>query len=119
MPQSLQCAQVRSLRWRLLRTVCIAALLGLALSGALSYQQAQHEAEELMDGHLAQSARLLLALVRDNESHLADLAVLDFDRDLVRAGQGQHAAGTFLDGAVHLLGHDLERVAPGDVVELE
>ena len=45
MPKSLQCAQVRSLRWRLLRTVCIAALLGLALSGALSYQQAQHEAE--------------------------------------------------------------------------
>ncbi len=74
MPKSLQCAQVRSLRWRLLRTVCIAALLGLALSGALSYQQAQHEAEELMDGHLAQSARLLLALVRDTESHLADLA---------------------------------------------
>jgi two-component system sensor histidine kinase QseC len=28
-----------------------------------------------MDGHLAQSARLLLALVRDNESHLADLAM--------------------------------------------
>lgn len=74
MPKSLRCAQVRSLRWRLLGTVCIAALLGLALSGALSYRQAQHEAEELMDGHLAQSARLLLALVRDNESHLVDLA---------------------------------------------
>jgi two-component system sensor histidine kinase QseC len=45
-----------------------------ALSAILSYTQAQHEAEELMDGHLAQSARLLLALVRDNESHLEDLA---------------------------------------------
>jgi two-component system sensor histidine kinase QseC len=74
MPNSLQCARLQSLRWRLLRTVCIAALLGLALSGLMSYWQAQHEAEELMDGHLAQSARLLLALVRDNENHLADLA---------------------------------------------
>jgi len=64
----------QSLRWRLLRTVCIAALFGLALSGVMSYWQTQHEAEELMDGHLTQSARLLLALVRDNEAHLADLA---------------------------------------------
>ncbi|MEF8700993.1 MAG: ATP-binding protein [Candidatus Accumulibacter sp. UW26] len=75
MPDSLQCTRLQSLRWRLLRTVCVAALLGLALSGLMSYWQAQHEAEELMDGHLAQSARLLLALVRDNESHLADLAM--------------------------------------------
>ncbi|TXG78372.1 MAG: two-component sensor histidine kinase [Rhodocyclaceae bacterium] len=74
MPKSLQCARVQSLRWRLLRTICIAALLGMAFTGMLSYWQAQHEAEELMDGHLAQSARLLLALVSDNESHLADLA---------------------------------------------
>ena len=74
MPDSLQCARTQSLRWRLLRTVCIAALLGLALSALMSYSQAQHEAEEMMDGHLAQSAKLLLALVRDNESHLADLA---------------------------------------------
>ncbi|WP_245754459.1 ATP-binding protein [Candidatus Accumulibacter aalborgensis] len=65
---------MQSLRWRLLSTVCIAALLGLGLSGALTYRKAQQEAEELMDGHLAQTARLLLALVRDNESHLADLA---------------------------------------------
>jgi two-component system sensor histidine kinase QseC len=75
MADSLQCTRLQSLRWRLLRTVCVAALLGLALSGLMSYWQAQHEAEELMDGHLAQSARLLLALVRDNESHLADLAM--------------------------------------------
>jgi hypothetical protein len=54
MPDSLQCTRLQSLRWRLLRTVCVAALLGLALSGLMSYWQAQHEAEELMDGHLAQ-----------------------------------------------------------------
>lgn len=65
---------LHSLRWRLLATVGVAALLGLAISGVLSYGQAQHEAEEMMDGHLAQSARLLLALVSDNEAHLAELA---------------------------------------------
>lgn len=64
----------RSLRRRLLRTVCVASLLGLTLCGIFSYQQAQHEAEELMDGHLAQTGRLLLALVQDNESRLSDLA---------------------------------------------
>ncbi|MBL0290508.1 MAG: sensor histidine kinase N-terminal domain-containing protein [Betaproteobacteria bacterium] len=67
-------ARVQSLRRRLLRAVLVAALLSFALSGVLTYREAQHEAEEMMDGHLAQSARLLLALVRDNESHLLDLA---------------------------------------------
>ena len=63
-----------SLRRRLLRAVSIATLLAWSLTGVFSYQKAQHEAEELMDGHLAQTARLLLALVRDNEDHLSDLA---------------------------------------------
>ncbi|QKS31279.1 MAG: Sensor protein QseC [Accumulibacter sp.] len=74
MRHSLQSVRLQSLRWRLLRTVCVASLCGLALTATMSYWQAQHEAEELMDGHLAQSARLLLALVRDNEEHLGDLA---------------------------------------------
>lgn len=65
----------RSLRRRLLQAVCIVELFALTLCGAFSYRQAQHEAEELMDGHLAQTARLLLALVRNNESHLTDLAM--------------------------------------------
>ncbi len=64
---------VRSLRWRLFRVVCAAAFLLWAASGVISYLQARHEAEEMMDGHLALSARLLLALVRDNEHHLDDL----------------------------------------------
>jgi two-component system sensor histidine kinase QseC len=63
-----------SLRRRLLRAVSIATLVAWSLTGVFSYQKAQHEAEELMDGHLAQTARLLLALVRDNEDHLSDLA---------------------------------------------
>ncbi|PKO32705.1 MAG: two-component sensor histidine kinase [Betaproteobacteria bacterium HGW-Betaproteobacteria-7] len=58
----------------MLRAVSVATLLAWSLTGVFSYQKAQHEAEELMDGHLAQTARLLLALVRDNEDHLSDLA---------------------------------------------
>jgi two-component system, OmpR family, sensor histidine kinase QseC len=74
----------QSLRWRLLRAVCVAAVLVWTLTGVLSYTQARHEAEELMDGHLALSARLLLALVRDNEDHLADL---DERLDQVNTGE--------------------------------
>ena len=65
--------RLQSLRWRLLRTVCLAALLGLAVSAMLSYRQAQHEAEELMDGNLAQSGRILLALATDDPQQLDDL----------------------------------------------
>ncbi|WP_205409761.1 sensor histidine kinase [Pseudothauera hydrothermalis] len=66
--------RLRSLRWRLLAAVCAAVLLLWLLTGWLSYTQAQHEAEELMDGNLAQSGRLLLALLRDNEADLRELA---------------------------------------------
>lgn len=62
-----------SLRWRLLRVVGVAALLVWTLTGLFSYQQALHEAEEMMDGHLLQSARLLLAIVRSNEKHIEEL----------------------------------------------
>lgn len=64
----------RSLRWRLLAAVGIAVLLLWILTGWFSYQQAEHEAEELMDGSLAQTGRLLLAIVENNESQLVPLA---------------------------------------------
>lgn len=73
-PPLFSARRFHSLRWRLLRAVFVAALIAMALTGVFSYTQAQHEAEELMDGNLAQLARLLLALVRDNEEHLGDLA---------------------------------------------
>ena len=63
-----------SLRQRLLLAVSIVVLLIWGLTGILSYGKAQHEAEELMDGNLAQRAHLLLALLRDNEPGFADLA---------------------------------------------
>jgi len=66
--------RLRSLRWRLLAAVCAAVLLLWLLTGWLSYTRAQHEAEELMDGNLAQSARLLLALLHDGETDPGELA---------------------------------------------
>ncbi|NHA15998.1 two-component sensor histidine kinase [Thioalkalivibrio sp. XN279] len=54
--------------------VYISVLLLWLLTGWLSYTRAQHEAEELMDGHLAQTAHLLLAIVHDNEKHIENLA---------------------------------------------
>lgn len=63
-----------SLRRRLLGAVGAAVLTLWLLSGWFSYQQAAHEAEELMDGNLAQSGRLLLAIVDHNEQELAALA---------------------------------------------
>ena len=67
-------SRTHSLRWRLLSAVGIAVLLLWILSGWFSYQQAAHEAEELMDGNLAQTGRLLLAIVENNEAQLAPLA---------------------------------------------
>jgi two-component system sensor histidine kinase QseC len=55
--------QLRSLRARLLLTVSIATLLVWGAAGVVSYYKALHEADELMDGQLAQSAKLLMAQV--------------------------------------------------------
>lgn len=63
-----------SLRWRLLLLVSVATLLIWAAAAALSYRQARHEVQELMDGQLAQSAALLLAQATHEPEYLADLA---------------------------------------------
>jgi two-component system sensor histidine kinase QseC len=63
-----------SLRWRLLLLVSVATLLIWAAAGALSYRQARHEVQELMDGQMAQSAALLLAQAAHAPEYLADLA---------------------------------------------
>lgn len=66
---------LNTLRWRLLAALGIAVLLIWVLAGWFSHEQAQHEAEELMDGSLAQSSCLLLALLEEeNASHLNVLA---------------------------------------------
>lgn len=61
-----------SLRWRLLRAASVSAALVIVVTGLVGYFMASHEAEELMDGHLAQEARLLLALTHGREPNLAD-----------------------------------------------
>jgi two-component system sensor histidine kinase QseC len=63
-----------SVRRRLMVAVYVSVLLLWVLTGWLSYTRAQHEAEELMDGHLAQTGHLLLAIVHDNEKHIESLA---------------------------------------------
>lgn len=65
---------LNSLRWRLLAAITLAVLLIWVLAGWFSYEQAQHEAEELLDGNLAQTSRLLEALIVDDASHLEILA---------------------------------------------
>ncbi len=62
-----------SLRWRLLRGASVAAALVILVTGLVGYSMASHEAEELMDGHLAQEARLLMALTRSRDLNLEDL----------------------------------------------
>lgn len=62
-----------SLRWRLLRAASVASILVIVVTGLIGYFMASHEAEELMDGHLAQEARLLMALTRSRDLNLEDL----------------------------------------------
>ncbi|MBK7766809.1 MAG: sensor histidine kinase N-terminal domain-containing protein [Sulfuritalea sp.] len=58
----------------MLTAVGIAVLLLWFFTGWFSYQQASHEAEELLDGNLAQTGHLLMALVENNEAQLGPLA---------------------------------------------
>lgn len=66
--------RIRSLRHLLLLLVSVVILLIWGTAAALSYRQARHEVQELMDGQMAQSAALLLAQATHNPAHLADLA---------------------------------------------
>jgi len=54
--------RLKSLRARLLLTVSLTSLLVWGVAGVASYYQALHEADELLDGQLSQSAKLLLSL---------------------------------------------------------
>lgn len=99
----INCCRARSLRWRLLRSMTIATLLIWVVAAALSYRQASREVQQLMDGQIAKSARLLLAQVARNEDHLADLST-NMDR-LIGVTSGHKEIGmefriSRLDGAV-------------------
>ena len=66
--------RIRSLRRLLLLLVSASILLIWGTAAALSYRQARHEVQELMDGQMAQSAAMLLAQATHASAHLADLA---------------------------------------------
>ncbi len=69
-----QTVQARSLRRRLLLRVSLATLLIYVLAAALTYRQARHEVQELMDGQMTKAARLLLVQAGSDSRHLANLA---------------------------------------------
>lgn len=62
-----------SLRWRLLTLVSIAAVVIMGLAGSLSYRQARHEVQELMDGEMAKMGALMLLQAQQGHEHLAEL----------------------------------------------
>ncbi|MDR2838902.1 MAG: sensor histidine kinase N-terminal domain-containing protein [Azonexus sp.] len=64
-----------SLRYRLFGGILLTTLLIWCLTAVSSYLRAAHEAEELLDSHLAQSANLLLVLVRGH-GHEDDLTTI-------------------------------------------
>lgn len=72
-PQENTSRSAPSLRWRLLTLVSIAALVILGFAAALSYQQAKHEVQELMDGQMSKMAALMLVQARQGPEHLAEL----------------------------------------------
>lgn len=73
MPSTLFAPTSTSLRWRLLRWVSIATLLIWAIAAVLTYRQAKHEIQELMDGQMVKTARLLLAQAGKDEAILQDI----------------------------------------------
>lgn len=76
--------RVSSLRWRLLVLVSIAVLVALGVAAGLSYRQARHEVEEMMDGQVAKTAQLMLAHAQQNPDRLAELPNLIADQRGVR-----------------------------------
>lgn len=73
-----------SLHRRLLVLVSIATVAILALAGWLSYRQARHEVQELMDNQMSRLAALVLVQAQQGHDHLAGLPA-----DLARL-RGQH-----------------------------
>lgn len=67
--------RICSLRHLLLLLISVVILLSWGIAAALTYRQARHEVQELMDGQMAQSAALLLAQATHAPEHLAGLAV--------------------------------------------
>lgn len=86
-----------SLRWRILLGVLAAVTLAWMTVGIIAYREARHEAEELLDAHLAQSATLLFAFLGD-EAH-------ELDEHLPRHRYDKKVAFQIWEGEDRLLTH--------------
>ncbi len=82
-----------SLRRRLLGLVSLATLLIWALAAVLSYHQAHHEVQEMMDAHMAQTASLLLAQASRTPAQLVELPSLL----KTMKGAGKHHKGLLME----------------------
>lgn len=71
---------MKSLRLRLLLTLLPATILIWLVAGVVSYQQASHEAVEMLDGQLAQSAKLLMAQVHHEKNNNGQKALALVER---------------------------------------
>ena len=65
---------LRSLRRRLLLGLSLASLLIWVLAAGLSYRQASHEVQELMDSQMVKTARLLLVQTRGGAQDIGKLS---------------------------------------------
>ena len=70
----LDSSRAPSLRLRLLCIVSLASMVLLVLASALTYRQALHELEELMDGQMAKTGQLMLAQLAQDPVYPVDLA---------------------------------------------
>ena len=86
-----------SLRWRILFGVLAAVTLAWLTVGIIAYREARHEAEELLDAHLAQSATLLFSFLGD-EAH-------ELDEHLPRHRYDKKVAFQIWEGEDRLLTH--------------
>lgn len=89
--------KIYSLRWRILLGVLAAVTLAWLTVGIIAYREARHEAEELLDAHLAQSATLLFAFLGD-EAH-------ELDEHLPRHRYDKKVAFQIWEGEDRLLTH--------------
>ncbi len=69
------CRRPHSLRRRLLRLVTLSTVLTWGLASVLGYRQALIDVQELMDGQMAETARLLLAQAQHANGQVTELPV--------------------------------------------
>ncbi len=94
----------KSLRARLLLTISLTSVLVWGVAGVASYHQALHEADELLDGQLSQSAKLLLSLASrpDAEAMASNSLPRPLDDDDLHPYE-QHMEFMVLDAADRVL----------------